>query len=298
MDKLPKQSHLIGIGEILWDVLPAGKLLGGAPANFVYHARALGGDATLVTAVGDDDEGRAIDRQLVALGLGTEYVANDPIHPTSSVQVTLDEHGKPSYMFRSDVAWDFMVLTDGLKQLARKADAICFGTLAQRSPVTRAAIQGFLAESAPTALRMLDINLRQSFYSKEVIEQSLRLANALKINDEELATVAAMFDLHGDELAQLQQIEERYQLQLVALTRGARGSLLLSRGKISRHEGFPVQVVDTIGAGDAFTAALVMGFLGGQDLDAVHDHASRLAAFVCTQKGATPAHPAAFPSYK
>ena len=282
---------IVGIGELLWDMLPEGKEMGGAPANFAYHACSLGGEGAVVSSIGADDYGRQILDRLGALSLSREYISIDRTHPTGTVEVTVDARGKPSYIIRENVAWDFIPNTPQLMELAKKADAVCFGTLAQRSAVSRATIQAFLKRTPQKALRIFDINLRQSFYSKELIESSLDLANVLKLNDEELAVIASLLSLSGDESTLLAEIAGKHRLYMVALTRGDKGSILYSDGQISIHPGYKVEVVDTVGAGDAFTASLALSVLSGQDLDAINDHANRVAAFVCSKHGATPQLP-------
>jgi fructokinase len=282
---------LIGLGEILWDLMPSGKQLGGAPANFAYHAHALGGKGVVAACIGDDEPGREILEKLDDLCLNRDYIVVDKEHPTGTVSVEVDEAGKPSYIIHENVAWDFIPALPQWMELAMKADAVCFGSLAQRSKVSRRTIQSFLRATPPSCLRVFDVNLRQSFYSREVIETSLQLANVFKINDEELPVVAELLALAGDETAILGALAKRYGHRMIALSRGDRGSLLFSEGRTSNHNGYPVVVADTVGAGDAFTAALALGMLRGCDLDRINDHANRAASFVCSQAGATPELP-------
>ena len=282
---------LIGLGEILWDLMPSGKQLGGAPANFAYHAHALGGEGVVVSCIGDDELGKELLEKLDDLGLNRGHVVVDEDHPTGTVSVEVDEAGKPSYIIHENVAWDFIPTLPQWMKLAMKADAVCFGSLAQRSEVSRRTIQSFLRATRPSCLRVFDVNLRQSFYSREVIETSLQLANIFKINDEELPVVADMLAFAGDEAAILGALAKRYSLRMIALSRGDKGSLLFSEGRTSNHNGYPVVVADTVGAGDAFTAALALGMLRGCDLDRINDHANRVASFVCSQAGATPELP-------
>jgi fructokinase len=282
---------VIGIGELLWDLLPAGKEIGGAPANFAYHVQALGGEGVVVSCVGSDDYGWQILDRLKALALSSECIAIDEAHPTGTVDITVGPHGKPSYTIHQNVAWDFIPKTSQLMGLARKADAICFGTLAQRRGVSRATIQAFLKRASKKALRIFDINLRQTFYSRKIIESSLALADVLKLNDEELAVIATMFSLDGDEPKLLAELAQKYNLRLVALTKGEKGSILWSNEQVSIHPGYKVEVVDTVGAGDAFTAALALGMLRGKSLESISDHANRVAAYVCSKSGATPLLP-------
>ncbi|EGB15043.1 PfkB domain protein [Pseudodesulfovibrio mercurii] len=280
----------VGLGEILWDVLPQGRLLGGAPANFAYHVNALGGAGVPVSRVGDDDLGREALSLLVCRGLNIDAVSLDPDHPTGTVDARVDAHGVATYVFPDDVAWDFLTLDKAALTLAANADAVCFGTLAQRAEVSRKAIHRFLA-GADKALKVYDINLRQDFYTPERIAASLDAADVLKINDAELDTVTRLFDLPRGERPALHALMERHGLGLAVLTRGDRGSLLLAPDEVSDLPGEPVDVVDTIGAGDAFTAALVLGRLKGWPLDRINRHAARVAAWVCGQPGAMPEMP-------
>ena len=282
---------LVGIGELLWDLLPTGRELGGAPANFAYHVTSLGGEGVVVSCVGSDEEGQQIADRLHTLSLSCEYIAIDQIHPTGAASVEIDVEGKPSYIIHEDVAWDFIPRTPELAKLARRADAVCFGTLAQRTIVSRATIRGFLEGTSGNALRIFDINLRQSFYSRDVIEESLQLANVLKLSDEELMVVRDLLSLCGDAPMILRELSRRYNLRLIAVTRGEGGSILYSGEETSIHPGHQTEVVDTVGAGDSFTAALAMGVLRGQSLDSINSNASRVAAYVCSRPGATPELP-------
>jgi fructokinase len=282
---------VVGLGEILWDLLPHGRQLGGAPANFAYHAHALGAESAVVSAVGDDEPGREILRRLDALALNREFVAVDPRHPTGAVSVQLDGQGVPAYRIHENVAWDFIPFPPGLEKLAATADVIGFGSLAQRAPVSRGTIRRFLAAAQPRCRRIFDLNLRQSFYDRAGIESSLRGSNVLKLNTEELPVLAGMFGLRGTTAAQLRQLLDRFSLELIALTRGPQGAILQTPQQQASCTGFSVQIADTVGAGDAFTAALAIGLWTGASLDAINQHACRLAAFVCSQPGATPALP-------
>ncbi len=284
---------VIGLGEILWDVFPEGKKLGGAPLNFSHHGAQLGADAYPVSAVGADANGEEIRQILAAKNLPDIHVQTDPTHPTGRVNVTLRD-GKPTYEILRDVAWDHIQFPPTLADLATRADAACFGSLAQRNAVSRDTIHAFLDAMRPDALRIFDINLRQDFYNREIIESSLRRANIFKLSDEELPVLTAMFDLPGDVSAQLRHLLERFNLQLVAYTRGGAGSLLVTAGETSDHLGFPTEVIDTVGAGDSFTATLCMGLLQNLPLAEINRHASQVAAFVCSQSGATPQLPTNF----
>ncbi len=283
--------RVVGIGELLWDLLPTGAQIGGAPANFSYHAGALGAQARTISRVGDDTLGHELLAQLQALGVSTECVQVDPIMPTGTVAVEIDADGQPCFDIRANVAWDHLQVDAAAMHAASSADALCFGTLAQRDPVSRAAIRTLVAASPSDALRVLDVNLRQQYYSRALIEESLALATVLKVNDLELPRLVALFSLDGDLRSQLDQLAERWQLRAIALTRGDRGSVLLTTHAWSEHPGVRVDVKDTIGAGDAFTAAMTVGLLSGWALDDVNAHANEVAAFVASCSGGTPPLP-------
>lgn len=288
---MSERFSVVSLGEVLWDLLPAGPQLGGAPANFVCHARALGAEARLVSRVGDDNLGRKIIAQLDALGLGTDCIAMDARHATGTVGVEL-ESGQPRYVIHENVAWDFIEASPHALAAVHAANAVCFGTLAQRSEPSRRAIRALVSASASGAFRVCDINLRQHFYSHELLAESLALANVLKLNDAELPVLAALFGFAGDTRAQLAALVGRFALRLVVLTRGTHGSVLFDGANWSEHPGIEVEVKDTIGAGDSFTAATVLGFLAGWPLDRINAFANEVAAFVCSQSGATPSLPA------
>ena len=282
---------LVGLGEVLWDLLPGGRQLGGAPANFTYHASALGADARLISRVGQDALGReALDR-LEKLGVPTDCLEVDRTLPTGTVGVEVAADGQPQFQIHEHVAWDALSGELAGRLAVAAADAVCFGTLAQRREPSRSTIISLVAAAPPHALRILDVNLRQNYFSSRLINESVAFADVLKLNETELPQLAALFDLTGDERSQIRQLAERNLLRVVAYTRGGRGSLLFSEGRWSEHPGFPTKVVDTIGAGDSFTAALALGLLAGWDLDRINENANRVAAHVCTCAGATPPLP-------
>lgn len=278
---------IVGIGEILWDVFPEGKKLGGAPLNFSYHCAQLGAVSHPVSAVGNDADGAEIRRILASNNLPDTSVQTDERHPTGRVNVSLRD-GKPAYEIVRDAAWDHIRFDESLRDLAARADAVCFGSLAQRSPGSRAAIQAFLEAVRPGGLRIFDVNLRQDFYSREILESSLRHANILKLSDEELPVLAGMFALPGNTQEQLRTLLLEFELRLVAFTRGAQGSLLVTADDTADHAGIPTKVVDTVGAGDSFTAAMCMGLLQNHPLEEINRHACQVAALVCSRAGATP----------
>ncbi len=281
---------VVGIGEVLWDMLPNGRQLGGAPANFTYHASALGAEGRLISRVGEDDLGREAVERLKALGVCTDGIEVDPALPTSTVTVHIAAAGQPHYKIHEHIAWDALSGELGAAAIA-SADALCFGTLAQRSERSHSTIRSLLAQAPNKALRVFDVNLRQNYFSPRLIRESMVFANVLKLNDTELPILAAMLDLRGDERSQLLQMAERNALRTVALTRGGQGSLLYREGHWSDHPGFPAKVIDTVGAGDSFTAAMTLGLLAGWELDRINENANRVAAFVCSCAGAMPSLP-------
>jgi fructokinase len=288
---MEKRFVVVGIGELLWDVFPEGKRLGGAPVNFSYHCHQLGATGYPVSAVGNDELGSEIRDVLVAKSLPDLFVAMDETHPTGTVQVTL-ENGIPSYEICEGVAWDHIPMGEKLETLARKTDAVCFGSLAQRNEVSRTTIHAFLGAMRPEALRIFDVNLRQAFFSKEIIEASLVHSNILKLSDEELPVLAEMFGIAGTVLEQLEALRTKFDLKLIAYTRGPDGSLLVAADETSDHPGCPGDAINSVGAGDSFTATLCIGLLNGKPLAETNDHANRVATFVCSQDGATPVLPA------
>lgn len=288
MKNHPEKRYLaVGIGEVLWDMLPEGKRMGGAPANFTFHARSLGADVRIISAVGRDLNGEEITERLDRKGISTEYLDRGE-HPTGIVSVTVDSHGHPAYTIRENVAWDYIRLSLETETLAHTCDAVCFGSLAQRSPVSRQAIHRFLAHTRPHCLRVFDLNLRQHFYSRAVIEQSLQAANVIKLNEEELDILQRMLSLPSSVVKSMEALIETWDLRCIALTRGARGSIMMDRRRFVASDGVPATVQDTIGAGDSFTAAMIMGLLRGFPLDQINRMAEKIAAYVCSQPGATP----------
>lgn len=282
---------IAGIGELLWDMFPQHKRAGGAPANFACHCNRLGAVAYPISCIGEDLLGQSIREPLQDMGVDSRYVATSETYPTGTVQVELNEKGKPTYRIMENVAWDHIPLTDELKALAATLDAVCFGSLSQRSAESRATIQAFLKNMPKAALKIFDVNLRQAFFSKESIETSLQLANILKLSDEELPILANFFGLLGDVMEQLQQLREKFNLQLIAYTCGPDGSVLVAAREMDDAPGLPGLAVDSVGAGDSFTAALCMGLLRGWTLSEVNLFANEVATFVCSQKGATPVLP-------
>ncbi len=282
----------MSVGELLWDLLPDGRQLGGAPANFGYHVRALGATARLVSRVGNDQDGRDIMRQLRTLGLPVDLVQVDDVAHTGLVTVQLVGAGVPQYTIHEPAAWDNLQLPAAALETARSADVICFGSLAQRLNDSRQTVQKLVTSTPPEALRIFDVNLRQPYYSRNIVLQSLELANVLKLNESELTVLADLLELEPDLNSQVEDLAARFDLRAVAVTCGPTGSILFQDGRWSRREARPVRVRDTVGAGDAFTAGLAMGLLWRMGLDEIHDLATEIASYVCTQAGATPPLPA------
>ncbi len=279
-----KKPIIIGIGELLWDILPTGKKVGGAPVNFVYHATAAGAEAYAISAIGNDTLGDEILEEVKKIDINRLIERVD--YPTGTVQVTL-EAGIPDYNIIENVAWDHIPLTKPMEEIARKADAVCFGTLAQRSEVSRKNIQQLLSIVPEQALRVLDINLRPPHFSKEIIETSLKKCNILKINEEELEVLSSMFAIETDNVEEsCRRFVEKFGLKMLILTAGADYSLIVSPEESSRIKTPNVSVVDTVGAGDSFTGTFIASLLQGKSLHQAHQAAVDRAAFVCSKAGA------------
>ena len=281
-----KKFTVVGLGEILWDLLPGGKQLGGAPTNFAYISTLLGDRGVVASRVGNDGLGHKAVERLKILGMDVSCLQRDDLHPTGTVGVRVDRHGQPRFTIHEDVAWDFLSWNSRWKRLAREADAVCFGTLAQRSPRSRATICQFLRNTR--AIRVFDVNLRQSFYSAEILRESVRMSTIVKMNHEELPVILKLLGLEPDEDKLAAKRLLRLGPKLVCVTRGNRGSLLVSRRATVEHAGFSVRVVDTVGSGDAFTAALAHEYLRGASLEKMNDAANRMGSWAATQAGGTP----------
>lgn len=295
------KKYVIGLGEALFDCLPSGRKLGGAPANFAYHVSQFGFDSCAISAIGNDELGQEIIDTFDKVGL--HYCLPKVDYPTGTVQVTLDERGIPQYEICLGVAWDNIPLTDELLAIAKQTKAVCFGSLAQRSDVSRNTINAFLDATPADALKVFDINLRQKWYNKEVIESSLHHCNILKINDEELDIVAPMLmQLSTNPNALIATDKTKtlraclalialYDLDMVILTCGTNGSYVITKDKCNFLETPKVEVADTVGAGDSFTAAFIAKLLQGASIEEAHEIAVKVSAFVCTQSGAMPILP-------
>jgi fructokinase len=280
---------VVGLGEVLWDLLPAGKQLGGAPANFAYMTSLLGDQGVVASRVGTDALGRSAARRLERLGLGTSHLQLDAVHSTGTVKVEVDANGQPSFEIAESVAWDFLEWTPGWQSLAEEADAVCFGSLAQRSPQSRQTIRAFLEAIRPGTTRVFDVNLRQKFYSAQTLSECAQLADVIKLNSDELPAVVKLlgFPFHDEESAAT-WLRHTYGTKLVCITRGAKGSLLVGEYATNEHPGCAVNVADTVGSGDAFTAALVYHYLRRASLSTLNAAANQMGAWVASQTGATP----------
>lgn len=283
---------VVGMGEALWDVLPEGKKIGGAPANFAYHVSQFGLPSCVVSAIGDDALGKEIIENFTSKGLD-QLIAEVP-YPTGTVQVEIDQTGIPLYDIKESVAWDNIPYTEHLDALAKRTKAVCFGSLAQRNVVSRETINHFL-DTMPKdddSLIVFDVNLRQGFYNKEILCKSMQNCNILKINDEELITVSRMFGYPGIDLQDKCWILlGKYNLEMLILTCGINGSYVFTLGNVSFQPTPKVEVTDTVGAGDSFTAAFIASILKGKSVTEAHTIAVKTSAFVCTQKGAMPILP-------
>jgi fructokinase len=290
-----KQPQLVvGIGELLWDMLPSGPRLGGTVSNFSVMAGRLGSQAVCASRLGKDELGWRALEELGQKPLDATYLQTDPTHPTSTVAVTLKD-GQAEYTIAEGVAWDYLELSPEWRGLAPRAAAVCFGTLAQRNDVSRQTIQGFLAATGPDCVRVFDVNLRPPSYSASVIERSLQQTTLLKMNDSEMPEILKLLNLGGGEstradtlLDGARRLLERFPVHMVCVTMGGSGSLLVTRAQVDRHPGIPVKVVDTVGAGDAFAAALTHYYLRKAPLPVINEAGNRWGSWVASQPGAMP----------
>lgn len=277
-------KKIICVGELLWDALPQGLFLGGAPFNVACHLQALGEDVTFSTRIGDDELGRQARQRVVNKGMSTSCMQVDREHPTGIVNVTLDRKDNPRYEIVEGVAWDYIEMDNGLEQALKTAGVLIFGSLAQRHPVSRNTIEKLSGEMV---LNVFDINLRPPFDNRDIVATSLESAHIVKLNDEELDRLTVWFGLSGDMEMRMADLSDRFSCQSVCVTRGSRGAVLLHNGQFSAHEGYPVSIKDTIGAGDAFLAALISGLLAEKDGTQTLQFANAVGAYLATQNGAT-----------
>jgi fructokinase len=284
------KKRVVGLGEVLWDVLPGGARLGGAPANFAYITTLMGDQGIVASRVGEDSRGIEALRRMEELGLDIDHVQTDRQHPTGVVNVKLDPDGVAQYEIAQPVAWDFLEWNSDWQQLALNVDAVCFGSLAQRSQNSYATIRQFVAAVPEHAVKVFDVNLRQAYYSAEILVESMRLADIIKLNDDELPRLMALMNVvHKDEKASARKLLREVGLKVVCITRGSRGSLLLQGDEESEHPGFRVRVADTVGSGDAFTAGMVHEYLQGASLSLMNEVANLVGAWVASEVGAMPA---------
>lgn len=281
-----KSFNVIGIGEVLWDCLSQGKQLGGAPANFAYISKQLGNNGIILSRVGKDDFGKEVLEELKNKNLSTDWIQIDREKQTGVVKVRF-ENGQPNYEIIEDTAWDFLQLSEDWREIALNADAVCFGSLAQRNEVSHKTIRGFV--ELVKGLRVFDVNLRQKYFSREILQSSIELTNVVKLNHEELPIITEILKIRGATVQKcLEKIVKEFDLKLICLTRGANGSLLVTKDEVSDHQGLKIEVADTIGAGDAFTAAMTHGVLRNWELEKINEFANQVGAFVASKTGAMP----------
>lgn len=281
---------VVGLGEVLWDMLPEGRKIGGAPVNFAYHAGQFGIDTMAVSAIGNDKLGE--DTIAEMNGKHLNHIFPSVPYPTGSVQVSLDEKGVPAYDIKENVAWDNIPFTNEIESVARSCRAVCFGSLAQRNAVSRNTIRKFIESTPSGCIRIFDINLRQNFYTSNVIRDSLELCNILKINDEEIMLVSRMFNYDSSNIENVcRTIMEGFSLEMVILTCGTKGSYIFTKGGVSFMPTPKVNVADTVGAGDSFTGSFCAAILRGLPVAEAHKKAVEVSAYVCTQNGAMPEIP-------
>lgn len=283
----------VGIGEVLWDVFPNRRTIGGAPANFAYHTAQLGLDSYIVSAVGNDVLGDEAENILKSKGLKSYILRTD--YPTGAVTISLNEHGVPKYDFQEQVAWDNIPFNEELEQLAKRTSIVCFGSLAQRNAKSRSTIRQFLKSVPDTdkTFKVFDINLRQNFFNKELLNDSLKLCNILKINDEELSIISRLLDLDDSSNIQKQcfALLKRYNIKMVILTCGINGSYVVLHESVSFRDTPKIKIGDTVGAGDAFTAAFFSALSYGKNVTEAHELAIEVSAYVCSQHGSMPMLP-------
>lgn len=289
---MKKIFKILGVGEILWDVFPNGKKLGGAPTNFAYHVTALGHEGVIISRIGNDNYGREIIEQLISLDLTTDYIQIDNDKKTGIVEVQIDDKNQPNYIIKEDVAWDFIQWDSKFDSLIETTDAICFGTLAQRNKVSRNTIINLLEKMNKNAVKVYDINLRQSFYSKNMIVDALKLSNILKLNSYEIEVLRELLNISTryDEKEICKFIIDSFDLNLICLTKGEEGSILFDKQNTYHSLSYPYKIADRVGAGDAFTAAVIVNYLKGDPIDVISVKANKLASWVTSKSGGTPVY--------
>lgn len=281
-------EKVVGIGEVLWDIFLDGKVLGGAPGNFAIHANSLGLEGIIISAIGKDLLGENIKEIYKQRSL--KSYLTEVHYPTGTVNITLDSNGKASYEFTLNSAWDYLELSKEQLEIAKECRAVCFGTLCQRSQISKKSIYNFLEQTSDKCIKVFDINIRKDYFSYETIKRSLEYATILKLNDEELPILQNMLSLPDNENESLKTLKKRYNLDIIILTKGNNGSRLFkSESEDSIVKPNKVEILDTVGAGDSFTAAVVAGLIKGKSLNDINIMANKVASYVCTQKGATPA---------
>jgi len=282
--------NIVGLGELIWDLLPEGKQLGGAPTNFAYISKLLGNSVAVASRIGLDELGREARTRLERMGINADFLQVDEEHPTGTVGVRIGERGEAHFAVNENSAWDYLQWSPSWEALALSTDAVCFGTLGQRKAQARETILKFLAAMRAEAVRVFDVNLRHSFFTPEMLASSLKLSTIVKLSSEELVAVMQLlgFEMEVEEVASARRLIERFRPKLIAVTRGEKGSLLVTEKESINHPGFRVEVKDTIGAGDAFTATLTHYYLRGAELAAASNAANRMGAWISTQAGATP----------
>jgi fructokinase len=281
---------MVGLGEVLWDLLPSGRVLGGAPTNFAYMTRVLGDHGIVASRVGRDAFGQQACDFMGTLGMTADYIQSDVKHETGSAEVKLDSSGMPTFTIKEAVAWDFLEWTSSWEKLSGIADVVCYGSLAQRSASSASTIDRFLGSVRKEALKIFDVNLRQSFYTRDVLHKLFLQADIAKLTDQEIRRVGSLFlsETSDGEERLAKWLQKEFGLTLVCITRGDRGSLLVTEDDVVEHAGLAVEVVDTVVAGDAFTACLAHQFVRGRPLSEISQSANRFASWVVTQMGAMP----------
>ena len=288
---MDKRYTLIGIGELLWDEFPGSRTLGGAPANFAFHANRLGTQGIVVSRIGKDRSGQEILAELERRNI-PNILSIDPFHPTGRVSVKIDSKGSPDYIIHENSSWDYLSIEPDMETIARQADVVCFGTLAQRNSIAAQAIRKFISITPENCLKFFDVNLRQAYFSKSIIKECLDLANILKLNHEELDLISKMFLSADRETTCLDDLSQHFNLDLIVLTKGKEGSrLFVDKNNDSVYKPERSQVIDTVGAGDSFSAAVAVGLLKKMPLNRINNIANTVASFVCSCEGATPIIP-------